>query len=87
MIRFASVVLVLVVGLVFPVLALADEVSPWFGGEGQVPFHVAADGVVSLEAGHAKEKAPARMAEACAIEGCSTADGSAKVLNAGMVSP
>jgi hypothetical protein len=82
MVRFVVAVLVVMAGP-----ALADDVSPWFGSEGQQPFQLVAS-QASLGSTTVPETwAGLHLAQACTIEGCLTDEGSAKVLEANPVSP
>ena len=78
--------------LVFLVLAgpaMADDVSPWFGSNDQTPFQLQSDGtdaVTDVQHGML-DHTGSQGQEGCAITGCSIAEGSAKVLGAGHVSP
>jgi hypothetical protein len=69
--------------------AAAEDVSPWFGSTDQVPFQLAADGSDMAQAPVSAPDTRAATGDTddCAITGCSLAEGSAKVLGAGLVSP
>lgn len=86
MVRFVVAVLVLTAGQ-----AVAEDVSPWFGGEGQVPFQlITSDAVGNTNSVPVTKIAPrfgVQMALTCSIEGCSAGNGSAKVLEANPFSP
>lgn len=69
--------------------AAAEDVSPWFGSTDQVPFQLTADGRrvdADMSSDHLTT-ASVTPAAPCSIMGCSVAEGSAKVLGAGHVSP
>lgn len=69
--------------------AAAEDASPWFGSMDQVPFQMSADGdrITARAAGGDGRFAQAEESVDCSITGCSMADGSAKVLGTGLVSP
>lgn len=68
--------------------ATAEDVSPWFGSVDQTPFQMTSNGETAVPTAIDRE---ARRDEDgsgnCAITGCSVAEGSAKVLSTGLISP
>jgi hypothetical protein len=82
MVKFVVAALVVMAGP-----AMADQVSPWFGSEGQVPFQLASNPLAETAMAEPAAAITSQQAVECAIEGCLTAEGSAKVLATSQISP